>query len=463
MKQYFPRIVIAAPQSGSGKTTVSMGIMNALVKRGIDVRPFKVGPDYIDTAYHSRICSRSAVNLDVYLLGEIELCSLFAEVSAGGVSIIEGVMGLFDGLGSTSESSTAHVARLLEAPVVLVLNARGMSASAAAVVKGFMEYDKRVYVAAVIFNNVSSQRHYNTLKEVVERDCGIKVLGYFPRESAISIDSRHLGIIPQFELEQVDERISAIGSLAEQYIDMDALLSLANAAPPCDFKMTAVEPIAPCKLAVAMDKAFNFYYADNLELLKRMGVEIVFFSPLHDAQLPEADGVYIGGGFPEVFAHDLENNSFMRESIRAAALRGIPIYAECGGYMYLMDAIVTAQGNRHVMCGVFSGEAVLGKKLSGQFGYVEVTLLSDTIIGKTGKKYKAHEFHHSRIDTPLQAVYTAGKAAGSTPWTGGSATKNAYGTYAHVYFRSDPSLVHTLINACIFHRYAEAVKTGANT
>lgn len=460
MQQNIPRLVIAAPQSGSGKTTVSMGIMDALMKRGFDVRPFKVGPDYIDTAYHSRICAHSAINLDVYLLGETELCSLFVEYSAGGVSIIEGVMGLFDGLGSTSFSSTAHVATLLSAPVVLVLNARGMSASAAAVVKGCMEYDKQVNVAAVIFNNVSSVRHYSTLKEAVERDCGIKVLGYFPRESAITIDSRHLGIIPQFELERVDERICAIRALAEQYIDIYALLSIADSAPSLDFKRTAVNPLAPCTLAVAMDKVFNFYYADNLELLKRMGVKIVYFSPLLDAQLPDADGVYIGGGFPEVFAAELENNSSMRASIRAAAQTGVPLYAECGGYMYLMDNIVTVEGNRHAMCGVFRGEAVLGEKLSGQFGYVEATLLTDTIIGKAGTSYKAHEFHHSYIDTPQPPTYSACKAAGSKPWTGGSATKNAYGTYAHVYFRSDPSLVRTFIEACLNYSYS---KVDTNT
>ena len=208
-----------------------------------------------------------------------------------------------------------------------------MSASAAAVVKGCMEYDKSVQIAAVIFNNISGERHYQTLKEAVERDCGIKAAGYLPRDNGVTIESRHLGIIPQFELEEIEEKIAAIGNLVEQTVDIDLLLSIANNAQSCEYEEFTVEPVSPCTIAVAMDKAFNFYYADNLKLIERMGVTIIPFSPLTDKKLPDADGVYIGGGFPEMFAKELEDNRSMRESVRAAAERGLPVYAECGGYM----------------------------------------------------------------------------------------------------------------------------------
>jgi cobyrinic acid a,c-diamide synthase len=442
------RIVIAAPRSGSGKTMFCMGLMAALVKRGLTVQPCKAGPDYIDTAYHARICGRPACNLDGWLMGRDVLRHVFANRAAGaGIAVIEGVMGLYDGMGDTAELSTADLAKWLETPVLLVVDAGGMAASAAALVKGFQSYDPDVCIEGVVFNNVGGEGHYNLLRRAVERDCGVRCHGFLPHARDAEIESRHLGILPEAELADAGARIERLARLTGEHIDIDGLLKLAAAAPPMPAGQAPEYEQIPCCVAVAWDKAFNFYYEDGLSVLEAMGARLLRFSPLRDAALPACDGIYIGGGFPEVFAAELEANAAMRRVIAAASASGMPIYAECGGYMYLTEAIINKDGKRYEMCGALPGEAVMGDRLSRQFGYVEVAQRVATPLGPAGLTYRAHEFHHSAI-TGGQAVQTVRKAASGAEWPGGTLARNTLGSYAHAHFAGEPRLAASFLSAC---------------
>lgn len=309
-------IVVAAPHSGSGKTTFCMGLMASLVNRGMTVQPCKVGPDYIDTAYHTRICGRPAANLDGWLMEYDVLRKLFARRGAeADIAVIEGVMGLYDGMGDTAQFSTAEVARELQTPVLLVVNARGMAASAAALVKGFQSYDPNVTIGGVVFNDVSSESHYNLLCTAVERDCGMRCYGYLPRAQDVEIASRHLGILPAAEVEDADRRIERLAQLVEEHVDIGGLLELAASAPPLSTEPVPTYGQIPCRLAVAQDKAFNFYYEDGLNVLEAMGAELMHFSPLqwgpaprlrrclHRRRIPGSVRCRVGGQFRHAPGH----------------------------------------------------------------------------------------------------------------------------------------------------------------
>ncbi len=443
------RIVIAAPHSGSGKTTVCMALLRAWTARCLRVQPFKVGPDYIDTAYHARICRRDAINLDGFLMDETSTRQLVCEYGAGAdLSVIEGVMGLYDGLGGTTEASTAQIASWIGAPIVVVLDPRGMAATAAAILTGLRDFGK-AEIRGVIFNKIRSERHYETLRTAVEA-AGFACLGYLPAEEGLSIESRQLGILPESELLDADRKIARLGELAEAFIDLAALEAIAASAPPLDEAPLALEPICGgerVRIAVARDKAFNFYYADNLRILEKLGAQLVDFSPMADKALPDCEGVYIGGGFPEVFAGALAANESMKQSVRAAFERAVPIFAECGGCMYLMEGL-EIDGETHAMCGIFSGVAKQGKRLSRHFGYVESELLANAPIGPKGRRFRHHEFHHSEIDTPLPPALRTKKAATGESWEGGMALGLCFGSYAHVAFRGEMRLACHFVECC---------------
>lgn len=435
------RILVAAPHSGSGKTTFCLGLLGALRRRGLGAAPFKVGPDYIDTAYHARISGRAASNLDAFLLGESALARIFAKrLQNADIAVIEGVMGLFDGVGSTSEASTAQVAALLKAPVIFVVDGRGMAASASALVGGFMERGGGVRIAGVVFNNVR-EGHYRILKQAVERDCRVPCLGYLPPAQNISIESRHLGILPEAELSDADARLERMADLIEAHIDLGGVLRIAASAP----ELPLTEPVRyaqnPCTLAVAKDAAFNFYYEDSLDVLREMGARLVLFSPLEDEALPDCDGAYIGGGFPEMFAGRLEANRSMRASIRKASRLGMPIYGECGGYIYLSNSLAYG-GKTYEMCGALDARAAMGAERSARFGYVTVTQNVDTPICTVGGTYRAHEFHHSAMSGEGNACVAK---KGGMEWAGGSVSHNTYGTYAHVHFAGAPELAERFL------------------
>ena len=364
-----PRLVIAATQSGSGKTTIVTGLLAALRARGIKVQSFKVGPDYIDPGYHQLASGRPGHNLDTWLVPAAKVPALFAAESTDvDIAIIEGVMGLFDG-GRQGISSTAELARLLGAPVLLVIDAKSMGASAAAIAQGFRDYDAWIQVAGVILNRLGSDTHEAMIREAMAA-IDMKVYGALRRDETLRMPERHLGLLPvQENAEQ--QVVAKMGAAADRQLDIEGMLELARQAPSLSVMEAlyssgcgeAASHAVTCRIGVARDEAFSFYYPTSLQVLERLGAELVPFSPLHNPELPSVDGLIIGGGFPEMFADRLSANHSMRAAIGAAAGQGLPIYAECGGYMYLMESLVDFVGQRHPMVGIFAGQAVMTKKL----------------------------------------------------------------------------------------------------
>ena len=451
------KLLIAGTSSGVGKTTISLGIMQALKNRGMIVQPYKVGPDYIDTAYHGYITGRPSRNLDAYMLEEEQLKYLFNKAkSDADVAVVEGVMGLYDGKGiDINVCSSSSMAKLLNIPVVLVINAKAMAASSAAMVLGYQQIDPQLNICGVIANNVRTEGHYKLVKESIEKYCNVEVLGYFPPNENFRLPSRHLGLVPSDEMEALEEKFMCLGEEIEKYIDINRLLEL------CDTEdiRADYEPALPelkklvkgKKMAVAYDKAFNFYYADNLDLLRDIGLELEYFSPLKDPKLPECDYIYIGGGFPEVFGKELAANRSMRESIKAAHEIGIPIYAECGGLMYLGELLMDHDENTYEMVGVFEGVSRMTKSLK-RFGYCYGTAKEETHLSKAGEALRGHEFHHSEFESKEQGIYImqkTAKAREEDKWLGGYSKGNTLATYLHIHFYSNlAALAQFLSKGC---------------
>ncbi|HHD57467.1 MAG TPA: cobyrinate a,c-diamide synthase [Desulfobulbaceae bacterium] len=392
----FPAVIVAGTHSGCGKTTLTLGIMAALRERGVAVQPFKCGPDFIDPTLHRCVTGRVSRNLDVRMCGADFVRQTFAaHAPAAGISVIEGVMGLFDG----GHGSAAHLAELLDVPVILVVDVRSAAESVAAVVKGFETLDRTIRVGGVIFNRVGSSRHLQMITDAVTNHCRAKIIGALPRDRGISLPSRHLGLHmgPEMDLDQ--ERLAA---LVKEHCDLDGLLQLASTSkftPPGPEPATSNPQTAPLvRLGIARDAAFCFYYQDNLDLLRRAGAGIVVFSPLHDDTLPEdLDGLYLGGGYPELHASRLADNASMREDIRRFSRSSRPVYAECGGFMYLCESIVDTLGMEHPMAGVYPVRATMGKRLR-RLGYRQTTMRAPTSLGRKGDVCYGHEFHYSEID-----------------------------------------------------------------
>lgn len=436
--------IIAGTQSGVGKTTISIGLMSALTARGLGVQPFKVGPDFIDPAYHGHVCGRVSRNLDGWMMGAANMRDVYARASStADVSVIEGVMGLFDGIGRDGLSgSTAEVAKLAGAPVVLVVDARSMAGSAAAVVKGFASLDPDVDVAGVILNRVGSERHERLLREAVGRHCGAKLIGAIPREDGLDIPSRHLGLTTDVSSILTKKFVKKLRETIEKNVDMDALLKLAGRAK----RITPVQTSSPtthkkkARIAVAMDEAFCFYYKDNLELLEAYGLEVVPFSPLKDDGLQAGvSGIYIGGGYPEMYARGLGFNDFVKHDIRAAAEAGLPIYAECGGLMYLTEGITDLEGVFHPMVGVFPVKTKMLERRKA-LGYREVVVTASGTPFPVGKRARGHEFHYSEIAAMPKSVkraYTVNKAGDKKGFAEGYMKGNVLASYVHLHFMSN--------------------------
>lgn len=440
-----PRIILAGTGSGSGKTTVTMGIAAALTARGLAVQPFKTGPDYIDPGFHSAAAGRPCRNLDTMLLPRGRLLELFSRsASTADIAVIEGVMGLFDGAGALDErGSTAHLAKYLAAPVVLVVNGKAMARSAAALVAGFSRFDRRVPVKAVIFNNLGSEGHYRILREAVEAETGIPVLGYLPRCESIALPERHLGLTPAAEHRMLGELTERARRLTEEHIDLDRLVSLAGAAPDLPAfrpSLFSSPPAARARIAVAMDEAFHFYYRDNLDILEHLGAEFLPFSPLNDRELPAGtEGIYIGGGFPEEFAAALGENSSLREAIRTAAEEDLPVLAECGGLMYLAERLEDRQGAVHPMVGVFPGITRMGKRLQA-LGYCTGRLERSVLPGVKGAALKGHLFHWSLYDSEgNDHLLSLRLEKNGKVFRDGPAVKNAFASYLHLHFGTNPA------------------------
>ena len=452
------RIVVAAPQSGSGKTTLTLGIMAALKRRGLAVAPFKVGPDFIDPGYHRLATGVASVNLDGWMCGADFVRASFARHAAGAdIAVIEGVMGLFDGIDGASEAgSSAEVAKLLAATVILVVDARSQARSAAALVHGFATFDPELTVAGVIFNNVASANHERILREALAAGApGIALLGCVPKDPALAIPSRHLGLLTAEENPLPESFLEHLAGVAERHLDLDRLLALdekqgeAEKQVEVEVERAAVQAGAPVRIAVARDAAFCFVYEDNLRLLRENGAELRFFSPLTDGALPDGiGGIYLPGGYPELFAAPLAENAPLQGEIRALIEAGMPAYAECGGFIYLTRG-VAADGTIHPFVGIFP---VLTRMLPRRkaLGYREVTLTGESVLGGPGLRCRGHEFHYSEMEgmpdgiERLYAVSRKGIGLGEE----GYRYKNCLASYIHLHFGGSPGMAESFVGHC---------------
>ena len=456
MEIKIPRIVIAATQSGSGKTTITVGIIAALRRRGLVVQSYKVGPDYIDPGYHSLASGRLTHNLDSWLVPKDKLDEILIRTSQDAdLAIIEGVMGLYDG-GKNGTSSTAEIAKLLKAPVVLVIDARSMGASAAAIALGFREYDKDINLAGAILNRLGSDNHRVMIEEALDQ-INIKCLGAIRRDSNLTTPERHLGLLPTSENNSTEIIDNIEKSVASQ-VNINELINIANATPKLQLTGTP-QLLIPnssflIKIAVAKDEAFNFYYPESLNILEQLGAEIVPFSPLHDESIPKVDGLIIGGGFPEMFAAQLGANVTMRESIKEAVNKGLPTIAECGGYMYLMNELIDFDGVAHKMIGIINNSAQMNSKLQ-MVGYVKAELLNDCILGKAGDIFHAHEFHFSNeIDNNFRIAFQCTKMRNNEKYFAGFVSDNLVASYLHIHFGGCVEAAKIFINNCKCHNLA---------
>jgi cobyrinic acid a,c-diamide synthase len=418
-------LLIAGTASGVGKTTVAAGLMAAL-SRKYKVAPFKVGPDFIDPGHHTQICGRSSRNLDSYMMGEKGVLETFARASKGAdFSIIEGVMGLFDGLDSTEIASSAHIAKILDVPVLLVINAHGASRSIAALVKGFSEFDSKVRIQGIILNNTGSQRHIKLIMDSLQ-GAGIPVIGALPVNKELSIPSRHLGLYMAGEKEP---KIAELANFIEQHIDMDSVKTIAGNFEALDISKVPNEHFN-VKIGIANDSAFCFYYQDTFDALKRKGAELVFFSPMSDS-LPDVDGLYLGGGYPELFAKELEASG-TRHEIKKAAQDGMPIYGECGALLYLGSSLETNRTYR--MAGVLGANSRMTGKLQA-LGYTEAESIMDSPIAKKGAIIRGHEFHYSvtECDRDARLVYRLRRGKGILEGRDGLIEYNTMASYMHTH------------------------------
>jgi cobyrinic acid a,c-diamide synthase len=441
-------VVIAGTHSGCGKTTITLGILAALTKRGMKVQSFKAGPDFIDSGLHKVITGRPSRNLDLWMCGETYVADCFLVNSAGcDVAIVEGVMGLFDG-----NLSTASLASSLGVPVVLVIDAYGMAETAGALVRGFKECmaESGLSLAGVIFNRVASPNHYRRLSSAMR---GTAVWGFLPRDLRFEIPHRHLGLTIAEEDPVTRENIDALATACEKCIDLDAFRVTGSGKDEGDMRFSGPSGLTGGPLiAVAYDRAFNFYYEDNLDLLKKGGAQIVYFSPLQDEAIPEKAGaVYIGGGYPELHAEALSRNITMRESVRRWAASGRPLYAECGGLMYLSRGIYDFEGGFFEMAGVFPFATAM-KRQRSRLGYRQVTLKEDCIIGRRGDELRGHEFHYSEIAEEAGAGPTGPGLYGVRDGSGelvsgdeGYTFKKTIASYIHIHFGSNGHIAQELL------------------
>ncbi|PZU97936.1 MAG: cobyrinic acid a,c-diamide synthase [Pseudanabaena sp.] len=456
-------IAIAGERSGVGKTTVTLALLAALKARSpspkSQVQSFKVGPDYIDPMFHSYITGRPCRNLDPVLTSESYVKSCFAKHSQNAeYSLIEGVMGLFDGAtGKDDTASTAHVARLLNVPVVIILNCASTSRSIAAIAHGYRTFDPRINLAGVILNRVGSDRHLELLTQALE-PLKLPILGVLRRQDNIAIPDRHLGLIPTAEMSDLDEIIERLAHLGETCFDWEKLLPLMRNSPPFlrgaggdlnpEIQAEKAEGKRKIRIAIAQDRAFSFYYADNLDLFAEMGAELVPWSPLRDRELPEnIQGLYFGGGFPEVFAAELDENKTARESVHTAIKSGMPTYAECGGLMYLCDRIVNFQEQSFPMVNIFPTAAKMGKRLT--LGYRQAIALQDSPLVNKGDRVWGHEFHRSFLeqisDRPLYSLqgYDSDLQYPSEGWQ----NHQVHASYVHVHFGAQTYLLEKFLRS----------------
>ncbi len=458
-----PRMLIAADRSSAGKTTIAVGLMSVFSKEGYVVQPFKVGLDYIDPSYHSEVTGRFSRNLDGFLMNRHAIIEVFSHAIRGAdIGIIEGVRGLYEGLESLSDvGSTAQIAKMLHTPVILVIDARSITRSTAALVKGYHSFDRRIDIRGVILNNIGSPTHATKAKEAIEHYTGIEVVGQVPRNDSMHLAMRHLGLVPASEGLKRDsafrKQLENIEDIVQSCVDVDKVLEIAKSAEqlprvtPKAFVSSHKGHIAHksrVHIGVAYDEAFNFYYHDLFDLFSLNGTDIVFFSPLHDKEVPNVDGIYIGGGYPELFADELERNHSMRDSIASRAQSGVPIFAECGGLMYLTESL-TYGGRTSKMAGVIPANTnMMNKRV---IGYVAGTTIRDTVIGGKGTRFRGHEFHYSELtdlSNKPKFAFQLQKGAGISDGYDGIQVGQTLASYSHVHPLSYPNLAANFAESC---------------
>jgi len=459
-KERMARILLAAPKSGSGKTTVTCALIQALCNRGYQVASFKCGPDYIDSLFHQKILGTRTGNLDTYFTEEETTCYLFSQTAQkADISVIEGVMGYYDGLaGKSDQASSYEIAKVTDTPVILVVDASGASLSLLALIKGFLDWKKNSYIKGVILNKISPS-FYPEIKQLMEQELSIKVCGFLPK-NRISFDSRHLGLVLPHEINYFREQIKELGGLAEKYLDIEAILTIASETTPCSGTMPKVmeelteKQQKKVSVAVAMDLAFQFYYRENLELLKGMGADILPFSPLYDKKVPEeADGVLLGGGYPELFARELEANREMRNCIQNLWERKMPFLAECGGFLYLQKELEDKEKNFYQMAGVFPSKAYKTERLQ-RFGYIELEIKNSGILGKERELIKGHEFHYWDCEENGQDML-AYKPLRNQTYPCMIHNEHAAVGFPHLYYYSNPMLLYRYLLKCAEWREKE--------
>jgi len=457
-----PRIVIAGTSSGVGKTTVVVALVRALLAEGLRVAAFKCGPDYLDPTYHARATGRPCHNLDGWMMGRDAVLATFRRASEDAdIAVIEGVMGLFDGASPTGdEGSTAEIAKWLGAPVLLVVDASGMARSVAAMAQGFARFDRELHVAGLVCNRVGSRGHLDLLRRACDSP---PVLGGFPKQPELAFPERHLGLFTADERTIPESKLAAWGKTASEWLGTSAIVELARAArdpaanaPPEAARGAGASPQERCRIGLAWDDAFHFYYEDNLARLESLGATIVRFSPTNDASLPDVDGLYLGGGYPEAHAAALSQNASMREAVASFARAGGPIYAECGGLMYLSRAIVTKDGVAHPMVGLLSAETIMKERLVA-LGYVEVETQEATLLGPPGLRFRGHQFRYSELGpfgVAPRHVYTIRRRRGGETSREGFALAagSVLASYVHAHFASNPRIAAGFVAACTSHR-----------
>ncbi|MBI3332617.1 MAG: cobyrinate a,c-diamide synthase [Candidatus Omnitrophica bacterium] len=483
------RLLIAGTHSGVGKTTVTIGLLAALRGKGLRLQPFKLGPDYIDPGYHTGVAGRPSRNLDSWLIPPGDLIGIFQRNCAGAdLALIEGVMGLYDGIGATGEEgSTAQLAKSLEIPVLLVLDASSFSRSAAALVRGYAGFDRRVKIAGCFLNRVAGPGHYRLVKEGIERLAGVPVVGYLPRDERLELPERHLGLVPSQEKRGWRRILAPLQARIREGVDLEALLRIARSAKPlkptedfrapfktfshsrasgnlrgkADPRFREDDVLKMVPVGVAMDEAFHFYYPENLELLEACGGRVVPFSPLKDSRLPRGIGaLYLGGGFPEVYASALGRNRPLHREIRRAVLAGMPTYAECGGLMFLSRAITDAKGKRHPMVGLLPARIRMTDRLQ-HFGYKQLRARRSSLFARPGEGARGHEFHHSvaeGLPDGATAAYEAASPHGGGSRAEGYARGNLVASYVHLHFFSNRRWMKRFVRAAQLWKGTQLVK-----
>lgn len=444
MKSKVPRIMISAVSSNSGKTTVTAAILKAFKMRGNKVASFKAGPDYIDPMFHSRIIKIPSRNLDKFMIGENNCSYILGKSSMGmDISVIEGVMGYYDGIGTNTSCSSYELATILNCPVVLVINPRSMAASVGAIIHGFKNFRENSNIKGVILNNVSDAM-FGYYKNIIELNTDVKVYGYMPHLPNCRLESRHLGLVTAEEIGNLESIIEELGEQSLKTIDLEGLYELAVSSASIEYDEPNINYIGKTKIAVAYDKAFCFYYEDNLDILAEMGAEVVKFSPLKDKELPKGiGGLYIGGGYPELNIEELSSNKSMLDDIKEKVSKGLPTFAECGGYMYLMDSFTDKQGKLYSLAGAIEGNCYMTESLK-RFGYITLTSQNNNLMCNVGESINGHEFHYSDSNNAGEA-FLAAKPESKRSWNAVIADDTKFMGYPHINFMGNIKFAENFI------------------